>query len=312
MKEDEHAESLSYEELQKELSTFSLPSEEGEYRELDWECIGIDPDNARPAGHPSLSKRSIGELADTIAEVGLLENLIVKPLGDGKYQLKGGERRWRAIGMLISQGRWDAKRKILCKVVTKGDLETLAENIAREDVYTWQIGPQFVRLIDQGYTQEQIAKSIGMSQTNISICVRIARGLSPKVAEALTRLSASAPPVREILKIADMRDDVTGAPLEEAQLAQFKRLLLEPRKKSNAAPKGSRVHSILSRIRDVQKVRGPMRPVILAVVNYLIGVDDSLELPALEIAKNVPKSRGPLPKSTVKALQKKSKKGRKT
>ena len=60
----------------------------------------------------SMNQEAIRQLADWIKDVGLLNHLILRDNKDGTYTIVAGERRYRAIGLLIQEGSWDQERKI--------------------------------------------------------------------------------------------------------------------------------------------------------------------------------------------------------
>lgn len=108
--------------------------------------LQIRPDPLNPRKH--FDEAEIAELAESIAQDGLLENLVVRPgeparVGDvastiSLHRLVAGERRWRAIDFLIRAGRWPEDRPILCKVVDIDDAAhrriALVENLQRKDL----------------------------------------------------------------------------------------------------------------------------------------------------------------------------------
>ena len=53
------------------------------------------------------NEETLGELADSIKEIGVVEPLLVRPMGNGKFEIIAGERRWRAarIASLVEQGK---------------------------------------------------------------------------------------------------------------------------------------------------------------------------------------------------------------
>ncbi len=121
------------------------------------------------------------ELADSIAQDGLLENLVVRPC-DGQlhvgagwterlplYTLVAGERRWRAIKELISAGRWDAEAPLVCKLVEIDDTAhrriALVENLQRKDLRPIDEAVALKELMAvTGVGTAEVAKEIGFTQ----------------------------------------------------------------------------------------------------------------------------------------------------
>lgn len=60
----------------------------------------------------SMNQESIKQLADWIKDVGLLNPLILRDNKDGTFSIVAGERRYRAIGLLIQEGSWDVSKKV--------------------------------------------------------------------------------------------------------------------------------------------------------------------------------------------------------
>lgn len=94
----------------------------------------------RPSG---MDPDAIAELAASILALGLRQPLVVRETGKGtfgaaKVRIVDGERRWRAIGLLIADGRWAADRKVPClpsKLEAFGEaLARLTLNLQREDL----------------------------------------------------------------------------------------------------------------------------------------------------------------------------------
>lgn len=78
----------------------------------------------------SFEKENIKDLADSMASVGLLQPITVRPIGD-KYEIVAGERRWRAAKLL----KWDSIPAMVRNVTDEEILEIqIIENLQREDV----------------------------------------------------------------------------------------------------------------------------------------------------------------------------------
>lgn len=112
----------------------------------------------------------IDELADSIATKGLLENLIVRASREeGRYEIVGGERRFRAITQLANKGAWDADApNIAVKIVEADDAEAraiaLVENLQRVEISPLEEAGAFAELqaLDAAHwTTTEIARAIG-------------------------------------------------------------------------------------------------------------------------------------------------------
>ena len=119
----------------------------------------------------SFDPESIKALAGSIAEAGVLQPLIVRPLADGRFELVAGERRWRAAreaGLetvpVLDRDEGDAER-----------LQTaLIENVAREDLNPVDDARACATLVeDLGLTKEELGRRLGRSRVAISNLIRL-------------------------------------------------------------------------------------------------------------------------------------------
>lgn len=114
---------------------------------------------------------SIAALAESIAAVGVVQPLIVRPLGDGRYELIAGERRWRA-----AQGAGlDTVPALIRDADEPRRLETaLIENVAREDLSPIEEARACSTLVeDLGISKEELARRLGRSRPAISNLIRL-------------------------------------------------------------------------------------------------------------------------------------------
>lgn len=247
------------------------------------ECLEPDPDNIR--------RTFIGleDLARTIEEYGLLQNLVVRPPVGGHYRIISGERRYRAL--LILRGRnaqlgrkpWDGR--VPC-VLYDGEshravLAQIVENVQRSAVPTWHLGHRYIELCDAyGITQGELASRIGLSPGSISLTVQIARGLHPSVVRKLDQLTSAKLSRTDLGRIAKLLTP-DGDPDEDAQHEKLDSIVQRKRRKykdRTALPE----HKMVLRRYDFLK-KNPYRPekqiYIDAFLNYLSGRTRRLELP---------------------------------
>jgi ParB family transcriptional regulator, chromosome partitioning protein len=110
-------------------------------------------------------------LAQSIREKGLLQPLVVRPKGNGHYELVAGERRWRASQL--------AQLHMVPVVVRELDdresLEiALIENIQRADLNPLEEAMGYKQLMDSyHYTQQQLADGLGKSRSHIANTMRL-------------------------------------------------------------------------------------------------------------------------------------------
>lgn len=144
------------------------PEEAGaELRELPIDQVRPNPDQPRQRFDPE----SIAALAESIAAAGIVQPLIVRPLGDGRFELIAGERRLRAA----RQAGLERVPALIRDEAEPDRLRTaLIENVAREDLNPVDEARACAALIeDLGVTKEELARSLGRSRGAISNLVRL-------------------------------------------------------------------------------------------------------------------------------------------
>jgi ParB/RepB/Spo0J family partition protein len=145
---------------------------------LSYESISTSSLNPRKTFDPG----ELDELADSIAVNGLLQNLVVRDGPDGRFILVAGERRFRAIGQLHAEGRWDGP--IPCLVIEADDASHLAlallENLHRQDVAPLEEADAFAQLqaLDPAtWTAQAIATRIGRTSRYVYQRLSMAKDL---------------------------------------------------------------------------------------------------------------------------------------
>jgi ParB family chromosome partitioning protein len=220
----------------------------------------------------------IKELAESIREYGLLQNLVVREAGD-HFEVVAGNRRFKALELLASESKWTGN--VHCVVISgDGTFENLIENTTRHDVPIWQLGYRFQEILDAGYTQKQIAARVGKSQGYVSIAVQIASGLCPAVVRRIERVS-NLPINQEQLLVLSKIINTDFRPDEEAQLEELKRLLGQKRRKGRGRPRSpvtekERVWQRYRRLKQGIKMPGHAAPYFAAFMSYLDGSTSKL------------------------------------
>lgn len=155
--------------------------------------------------NPDQPRTEIGdltELSSSIKEKGVLEPLLVKPIGNGRFMIIAGERRWRASGLAGLQ-------EVPCielDIDDKGVAEiALIENLQRKDLTIWEEADGLKALADKfGYKQDEIAKKISKSRTTVTELMTVAGIPQPVRAKCL---AASISAKSTLLEIARQFDD---------------------------------------------------------------------------------------------------------
>ena len=158
----------------------------------------IEANPYQPRKH--FEPEALAELAHSISQYGVLQPLLVAPMGDGRYMLIAGERRLRAsklanlsmVPVIIS----DYTSQQIAEIA-------LIENLQREDLHYLEEADGYERLMDQFHlTQESMASRVGKKQSTIANKLRLLRltetvrkllkehSLTERHARALLRLTA--------------------------------------------------------------------------------------------------------------------------
>lgn len=129
----------------------------------------IDPKSDQP--RKNFDKNALEELADSIAQNGLLQPILVREYGLGRYQIIAGERRFRASKIA---GLTEIPAIILDKDDRKVAEIALIENIQREDLNPIEEAAAFKSLSDEyGLTQEELSVKVGKSRSAIANATRL-------------------------------------------------------------------------------------------------------------------------------------------
>ena len=129
----------------------------------------ITPNKEQP--RKTFDETALEELADSIRQHGVLQPLLVRPLTSGGYQLVAGERRWRASRLAELK-----EVPVIIKELSDTEAMEIAiiENLQREDLNPIEEAEGLQALIDKcGYTQEQVATSVGKSRPAITNALRL-------------------------------------------------------------------------------------------------------------------------------------------
>jgi len=168
--------------------------------------IPIDQIDPNPA-QPRKRFEGLDELAASIRDKGLLESIMVRPVG-GRYQIIHGERRWRACRMAGF-----TEVEVVVREADDAEAYELAliENLQRADLSPIEEAKAFAGLCEAGWTQQRVADLIGKSQQYVASRLVLLR-LPERVQDLLTTRVVS-PSHGEVL--AGVRD-----PGEQVRLAE--------------------------------------------------------------------------------------------
>src|SRR2546426_11676933 len=164
-------------------------------QELDIDLIEPSPFQRRKR----FREEALEELARSIKTSGIIQPLVVRPIGS-RFQLIAGERRWRA-----AQRAGLSKVSVIIKQVPDElALEmTLVENIQREDLNAIEAARAFERLMDEFHlTQESVAERTGKDRATVANAVRLLK-LEPTIQDWIEEGKLSAGHGRTLLALQD-------------------------------------------------------------------------------------------------------------
>lgn len=150
------------------------PAREEELREIPIDLIR--PGKFQP--RQDMRARALEELAQSIHRQGVVQPVVVREIGQGRFELIAGERRWRACQL-------SGLKAIPALVKSASDRDvvsmSLIENIQREDLNPIEQAAALQRLQEEfGYTQQEVAKEVGKSRESVANLLRLL-GLEPEV-----------------------------------------------------------------------------------------------------------------------------------
>jgi len=129
----------------------------------------IEPDPDQPRRH--FDDAALDELAASIAARGVIQPVIVVPLGEGRYRLVAGERRWRA-----AQRAQLHEIPALVRKLSQREVMAIAliENLQREDLNPIEEARAYHRLAEgEGMTQADIARMVDKSRSHVANIQRL-------------------------------------------------------------------------------------------------------------------------------------------
>jgi ParB family chromosome partitioning protein len=173
------------------------PVPEGSYfTEVPLEAITPNPRQPRTV----FDEDAMSELVESIREVGMLQPIVVRPLGEAKFELVMGERRWRAA----QQAGVDTIPAIVRKTADHDLLrDALLENLHRAQLNPLEEAAAYQQMLeDFGCTQEELATRIKRSRPQISNTIRLLR-LPPTVQRRIAAGVISAGHAKALLAFDD-------------------------------------------------------------------------------------------------------------
>lgn len=203
-------------------------------------------------------EEAINDLVESIRTKGVLQPLIVR-VKDGtenKYEIVGGERRWRA-----SQLAGLTEIPVLIKQFTdKEALEVaLIENLQRQDLNALEEAEGYRRLMDEfSNTQEELAKAVGKSRSHVANTMRLL-GLPEKVKKYLETGKLTSGHARALLTAKEpevLADTVISKGLNVRQTEKLAQEGVEKKRKQPNPKKSEKQEECDSLAADLSRILG--------------------------------------------------------
>ncbi|QJR21867.1 Chromosome (plasmid) partitioning protein ParB [Brevinematales bacterium NS] len=146
-------------------------------------------------------ENELKELADSIKEKGVIQPILVTDLGNGRYELVAGERRWRAAKMA---GLLEIPA-IVRDFSEEDKLEiALIENIQREDLNPIEEALAYKEIMEKLHlSQDELAQRIGKNRSSVANTLRLLK-LPDSIQEKLIRKELTEGHARAILMLSDV------------------------------------------------------------------------------------------------------------
>lgn len=256
-------------------------------------CDRIDPSPFQP--RERLDEQELAELARSIQELGLLQPIIVRRVGE-RYQIVAGERRWRA-----AQAAGLKAVPALVRDLDDGTaaVAALVENLQRSDLSFWEEAAGYQRLLAEfGLTQEELAAAVGKSQPAVANKLRLLK-LPADVRELAQRAGLGERHVRALLRLEDpeLQREAVRLMAEAEMTAREAEELVQALQRQGTAARGRRprARGALRMISDLRVVINTFRQGVEALQRA--GLDARLETrygdDAIEIHIRIPRRADP-------------------
>lgn len=171
----------------------------------------LEPNPDQP--RHDFDEEALAELADSIAQHGLIQPITVRPLDTGYYQIIAGERRWRASRLA---GLTEVPVNIIQADDKKAAQLALIENLQREDLNPLEEAKGYETLMSTyGLTQEEAAGSVGKSRPAVANALRLLK-LPQSILSLVADGSLSAGHARALIPLESepLQKDAAGRILE--------------------------------------------------------------------------------------------------
>jgi ParB/RepB/Spo0J family partition protein len=215
-------------------SIISLLSSDSVGRSVGVRVIPVDNIDSNPNQPRTVfDKDALRELAASVREHGVLQPILVRPLGQNRYQLVAGERRWRAAR--------EAGFATIPALVEDLDDDTaleisIIENLQREDLSPLEEAAMYDRMVrEHGYSIRKLAEKLGKDKGYLENRLRLA-GAPDEIRELVSLRKDTLSHAYELMKVQDDRKRRRLA----ARVASGELSLVKLREKIEGRPRRTR------------------------------------------------------------------------
>ena len=206
----------------------------------------IEPNKSQP--RKQFDDGMLADLAASIAQHGVLQPLLVRPLTDGTYQLVAGERRWRAARMA---GLTEVP--VVIRELTDRETAELAliENLQRQDLNPMEEAFGYRTLMEQYHlTQDEVAKAVNKSRPAVANALRLLN-LPSELATMVQHGALSAGHARTLLGFETPQEQLSAAKLaidKELSVRALEKMVKDAHAEQKAKPKSERRDSLFDEV----------------------------------------------------------------
>ena len=165
----------------------------------------IQPGKYQP--RTDMHETTLEELASSIKQQGVMQPIVLRPVGSGRYEIIAGERRWRATQL----AGLHTIPAIIKQVSDESAIAmSLIENIQRENLNPIEEAMALKRLQDEfELTQQEVAEAVGKSRATVTNLIRLI-GLNPDVRRMLEHGDLEMGHARALLSLPDLQQSETA------------------------------------------------------------------------------------------------------
>jgi ParB family chromosome partitioning protein len=181
----------------------SLLSHDSPTRSVGVRIVPVDRIDSNPQ-QPRLAfnQETLDELAASIREHGVLQPILVRPIGQNRYQLVAGERRWRAS----KQAGLETIPALIEEIDDDTALEiSIIENLQREDISPLDEAAMYDRMVrEHGYSIRKLADKLGKDKGYLENRLRLADA-PPEIRELVSLRKDTLSHAYELMKVEDSK-----------------------------------------------------------------------------------------------------------